>query len=151
MKSILLALVFVATTQLLSVAAEPAIEIVKPWVRAVPSSMTATAAYFTIKNNTAEPIQLVGGSTEIAKLVEPMIETREERGGQEVMGMRTVDALEVPANGELELKPGGDHLMLMQLVEVPVEGTEVKIVLEFGPGDQSVSIVVPVRREAPNS
>lgn len=150
MKSIQSALViFIAVT--FSAAAEPAIEIVDPWVRAVPGSMTATAAYFTIKNHSSEAIQLTAGSTELAGMCTPMISTSEEKDGQEVMGMRTVETLEVPANGELALKPGGDHLMLMGLVRNPAEGEVVEIVLEFAPGDQKVSIEAPVLRDAPQS
>ncbi len=148
-KTTALAFLLLATVSLSVAAPDPDIEIVAPWVRAVPSSMTATAAYFTIQNNTDEAIRLVGGSTEIAGTCEPMIGTREEKDGQEVMGMRTVEALEVPAKGGLVLEPGGDHLMLMQLSEVPVAGEEVEISLEFAPGDRVVSVVVPVLKDAP--
>ncbi len=149
MKTFLLSFLIVATSLPLIVTAEPAIEILRPWVRTVPGSMTSTAAYFTIKNNTADAVQLTGGTTEIAKMCEPMVGTRREQDGQEVTGMRTVESLEIPAGGELELKPGGDHLMLMRLLRNPTAGDEVEIVLEFAPGDQKVVVMAPVQMEAP--
>ncbi len=130
-------------------AADDSIEIVTPWVRAVPSSMKATAAYFVIRNGGAEPVSLVGGSTTVAGMVAPMISTKRDEGGQEVMGMETVPKLEVPAGGETVLEPGGDHLMLMKLKELPKVGETVEITLKFEPGDRELTILAPVLMAAP--
>ncbi len=130
-------------------AADDSIEIVEPWVRAVPSSMTATAAYFVIKNGGSEPVSLVGGSTAVAGMVMPMISTKRDEGGQEVMGMETVPELEVAAGGEIVLKPGGDHLMLMKLGELPKVGEMVEITLKFEPGARELVISAPVLLAAP--
>jgi len=47
------------------------------------------------------------------------------------MSMKPVDSIPVPANGMQELKPGGYHLMLIQLKEVPKKGDTVSLVLNF--------------------
>jgi hypothetical protein len=130
-------------------AGEGSIEIVQPWVRAVPSSMKATAAYFVIKNGGTEPVSLVGGSTVVAKTVVPMISTKRDEGGQEVLGMQTVPELAIPAGGEIVLEPGGDHLMLMKLRKLPKVGEAVEITLKFEPGDREVTILAPVLMDAP--
>ena len=56
-----------------------------------------------------------------------MITTKQVRNGQEIMGMETVAELEIPPGGTLELKPGGNHLMIMGLTSHPKEGERVKL------------------------
>ncbi|WP_208026956.1 copper chaperone PCu(A)C [Rhabdothermincola sediminis] len=48
-----------------------------------------------------------------------------------MMQMREVDAIEVPAGGTVELKPGGYHVMLLELAEPLTEGTMVPLTLRF--------------------
>lgn len=131
-------------------AAEPAapaapakVKITNPRVRAVPKTSTATAAYMIIENLTDQPIKLVGGSAEFAGLVEPMITTT---GAGGMKGMETVPELDIPARGQRELKPGGDHLMLMKLKSHPVVGQPATFVLRFQPGDVTVTVTAPVFR-----
>lgn len=100
-------------------------------VAAVPPVATETAAFMVLVNDGDQPVRLVGGSCPVAGETVPMITTRETREGKMVMGMATVPALEVPAHGRLELKPGGDHLMLMELRRVPREGEQVVLTLRF--------------------
>jgi copper(I)-binding protein len=121
------------------------IEIKDAWVRAVPPSMDGTAAFFTILNHGAKPVRLVGGATSFARTVEPMVTTRRTEGGREVMGMKAVDFLEVPAGGEATLEPGGDHLMLMGLSEHPKRGETVTVTLRFSPGEKEMKVVATVR------
>ena len=48
-----------------------------------------------------------------------------------VMTMRKVDAMDIPANGELTLKPGGYHVMLIGLNRPLVAGEKLPIKLKF--------------------
>ncbi|WP_334143403.1 copper chaperone PCu(A)C [Rhabdothermincola sp.] len=48
-----------------------------------------------------------------------------------MMQMRQVDAIEVPAGGTVELKPGAYHIMLLELAERLTEGTMVPLTLRF--------------------
>jgi len=62
----------------------------------------------------------------------------------DVMRMRRVEELLVPAGGEVGLLPGGLHLMLLDLREPLVPGDTLSLTLEFeraGP----VDVRVPVR------
>ncbi|MBV8175019.1 MAG: copper chaperone PCu(A)C [Verrucomicrobia bacterium] len=53
------------------------------------------------------------------------------------------------AGATLELKPGGDHLMIMGLISHPIEGEHVKLTVRFAPGDQQLDLEVPVLRQEP--
>jgi copper(I)-binding protein len=60
----------------------------------------------TIRNTGSQPIILTGGSTPIAKEAQPMVTTRQKKNGAEIMGMDSVDKLEIAAGAAIELKPG---------------------------------------------
>jgi periplasmic copper chaperone A len=124
-------------------------EIAGAWIQAVPPSADATAAFMTIRNTGSHPIILTGGATPIAKETQPMVTIHENKSGTEVMGMNSVDKLEIAAGATIQLKPGGDHLMLMNLLSHPKEGDHVELTIRFDPGNKAVDLKVPVYREAP--
>jgi len=45
--------------------------------------------------------------------------------------MHPVDSIEVPANGQVDLKPGGLHIMLIGLTGDLVAGEKIPLTLEF--------------------
>ena len=57
------------------------------------------------------------------------------------MTMRRVAKLQVPAGEEVALKPGGTHLMLMELRQPLRDGDEVELVLRFGDGTERRTLV----------
>lgn len=57
--------------------------------------------------------------------------------------MERVESLPVPAGGKLELRRGGNHLMLTELSGKPVEGERVQLVLHFEESDP-IEVEVPV-------
>ena len=59
------------------------------------------------------------------------------------------DIREIPAGGVLELKPGGNHLMVMGLISHPQRGEHVKFSVRFAPGDQQIDVDVPVLLQEP--
>lgn len=68
------------------------------------------AVYMLLKNVGSEPDRLLGGQTDVAEVVE-IHETVMEG---EVMKMQMLpDGLDVPAKGEVLLKPGSYHVMLI--------------------------------------
>lgn len=103
--------------------AAPKIEVKDAWVREVPPVSSMSAAYMVIENKGDQADKLVGASTNIAKVVE----LHETVGGK----MRRIKALEIPPGKSVELKPGGYHLMLINLTEKPKEGQKVEITLKF--------------------
>jgi copper(I)-binding protein len=98
------------------------------------------ALYVTLRNVAAEPDTLLGASSAAAEHVE-LHETLREG---DVMRMRPVAKLEVPAGGVLEMKPGGLHLMLINLKRALRPGERVPVTLTFAHA-APVSLDVPVR------
>jgi periplasmic copper chaperone A len=58
-------------------------------------------------------------------------EVHEMRMDAGVMRMRAVDAIKLPAGQTVELKPGGYHLMLLDLKQPLALGDKVSVTLRF--------------------
>jgi len=146
---------FLLTLFALSASAQPVVpdnsplKIEKAWIQAVPEVSDATAAYMRITNLSASPLRLTDAYSPVATTVEPMITTRKAHDGQEIMGMQSVKELLIPPGSSLELKPGGDHLMIMGLSVHPKEGDLIKLTIRFAPGEQKFDLEVPVYKEEP--
>jgi copper(I)-binding protein len=103
------------------------------------SSGTTSAAYFVLHNHGGEADRLVAARTEIAGAVE-LHRSAIEDG---VMRMRQVEAIEVPARGEVRLAPGGYHLMLIGVNRELKDGDRFTIMLEFErTGERAVEVLV---------
>jgi copper(I)-binding protein len=99
-------------------------------------------------NTGDEVLRVTGGTADFAGMVMPMETTRKVVNGVEVVGMKGLDFLEVPAHGALVLEPGGDHLMLMNLKTHPGIGDKVKLTLQVEPGHRTVTIEAEVKLDA---
>jgi len=117
--------------------AQPEIEVKDPWVRLVPPNAKSTAAYMKIENKGTEADRLVDASNNVSKITE-LHETVEGK-------MRRVKAIEVPAGKTVELKPGGLHVMLINLKEPLKEGQTVEITLKFEKSGE-IKVQAPVRK-----
>jgi len=126
--------------------ADEPVTIEAAWVAAVPPTSNDTAAFGKVVNHTDQPLKLTGGKSAAAKEVVVMITTKTEKEGAEVLGMKTVPSLEVPAGGELVLEPGGDHIMVMGLLEPLLEGTKVAMTLQFEGDADPIEVEMPVKR-----
>ncbi|MFO1135523.1 MAG: copper chaperone PCu(A)C [Rhodoblastus sp.] len=98
-----------------------------PWSRATPAGAPVAAGYVTLKNSGAAADKLVSATADVAGKVE-VHEMAMDNG---VMKMRPVNGLEIPAGKSVELKPGGYHIMFMQLKQQLKAGDTVKGVLTF--------------------
>ena len=85
------------------------------------------AAYLKIMNMGSEDDRLVTASSPVAGRVE--LHTHLMENG--IAKMRPVEAIEVPAGGAAELKPGGDHIMLFDLAEPLKKGDKFPLTLTF--------------------
>ena len=103
------------------------LEIDAPWTRATPPGASVAGGFASIRNHGAAPDKLVSASSPAADHVELHIMSME--GG--VMRMQQVPSLEVPAGGELSLKPGGAHLMLIGVKAPFKTGEKVPVKLRF--------------------
>jgi periplasmic copper chaperone A len=149
LNSWLLPMLFFCCVSKAALADEIPVKVENAWLQAVPPVAEATAAYMRIRNLSQSPLQLTGAFSSIASKIELMITTRHRRNGQEIMGMENVDTLEIPPGAVLELKPGGNHLMIMGLTSHPKEGERVKLTVQFAPGDQRLDVEVPVFKQEP--
>lgn len=104
------------------------IKIEQPWARATPKGATIGAGYMKITNTGSEPDRLVGGSVAFAARFEVHSMTME----QGVMKMREVkDGLEIKPGETVELKPGGYHVMFVDLKQPLKQGEDVSVTLKF--------------------
>lgn len=101
-----------------------------PYVRLAPPNAPATGAFMVIKNQGDKDIKLVKAANPVSKVTE--LHTHLNEGG--VMKMRPVPAIDIKAHGEAVLKPGGLHVMLIDLKVPMKEGDVVPITLTFDDG-----------------
>jgi periplasmic copper chaperone A len=102
--------------------------IVHPTMRATPPNAPVSGGYMTIRNTGSESDHLIGGSADFAGKVE----IHEMTMDGDVMKMRQVEGgLEIPAGGEVVLKPGGYHVMFMKLDGQMKEGENRPATLVF--------------------
>ena len=96
------------------------------WIRAAPPVAKVRAGYLVIENRgDAEVVLDTATSVDFGA-----VEIHEMINDAGTMRMRRVPELRVPANGRVELKPGGLHLMLFRPQRELPEGAEVKIALQ---------------------
>lgn len=115
------------------------LEISGAFLRASPKVANAGAGFVTIKNPNAEADTLLSAEADISKAVE--LHTHVKDG--EVMRMRQVDSVAVPANGAAELKPGADHIMFINLHKPLSEGQTIPVTLVFAKAGKKV-VQMPV-------
>ena len=106
-----------------------------PWVRATVPAQKATGAFMQITS--AQDARLVEARSPVAGVVE----VHEMVMEKEVMKMRVMKGLDLPAGKTVELKPGGYHVMLMDLKEQMKEGTTVPVTLVVESKDRKRSTV----------
>lgn len=112
-----------------SPAASAGVTVVDPWVKAADKGMTA--AFGTLVNTTDAEVTVVSGSSPRAKSVE--LHEVADSGGEAVM-RRKEGGFTVPAGGSHELRPGGDHIMLMDVTEAVKPGDVIPFTLTMEDG-----------------
>ncbi len=124
------------------------VEVRDAWARSTVPSQKSSGAF--MKLTAKEGTRLVGADSPVAGITE----VHEMKMVGDVMKMRAVDVLELPAGQTVELKPGGYHLMLMDLKTPLKKDSTLPLTLLFqdAKGVQSkVEVRVPVRSMAPGT
>lgn len=106
-------------------AAQAQIIVKDAWVRATVPQQRATGAFMQI--DAASDSKLISASSPIT----PLVEVHEMAMQDNVMKMRQVSAVALPAGKTVELKPGGYHVMLMDLKQQVKEGNTLPLTLVF--------------------
>lgn len=116
------------------------------WIRGVPPSAKSTAAFMTIQNTGSVEMIINSADSEVAEIVQ--IHTMEQVG--EVMKMKELSELRVPANGQISLAPKGYHIMLIGLLKPISEGEFIPLSLNFSDGS-IFTVEAVVRKWGPMS
>ncbi len=139
-----------ATALLLSVAAQAQMAAPKAptaprveaaWARPTVAGQSAGGGFLKITGGSAND-RLIAASAGVAQAVE--LHTMAMDGN--VMRMRPIDAIDVPAGGTVELQPGGRHVMFMGLSQPLRAGTRFPLTLRFEKaGELQVEVDVAVQ------
>lgn len=143
--SVLLASTLAAFSAL---AQAPAVQVEGAWVRATVPGQRGSGAF--MKLTAPQGLKLVGISSPVAGVAE----VHEMKMDGDVMRMRAIPELDLPMGQKVELKPGGHHLMLMDLKQTLQKDTQIPLTLSLknAQGQTSqVQISVPVLLQAPAS
>ena len=116
------------------------------WIRGIPPSAKTTAAFMTIQNIGSVEMIIKSAASEIAEIVQ--IHTMEQVG--EVMKMKELSELRIPANGQTSLAPKGYHIMLIGLLRPISEGEVIPLSLNLSDGS-IVNVDAVVRKWGPMS
>lgn len=114
---------------------------VDAWTREAPAGRPTTGIFVTVKNAGTTVRSIVSGKASVGDTLE-LHEMVRENG---MMRMSPVKAIAIPAGGQVELKPGGLHLMLFGLKKPLVPGDTIQVELTLDDGSR-VKLAAPVRK-----
>lgn len=123
------------------------VQVEAAWVRSTVPGQQGTGAFMRL--TAKEAMQLVGVSTPVAGVAE----VHEMTLQGDVMKMRAVPMLNLPAGKSVELKPGGYHLMLMDLKQPLPTGSTVPLTLSLRNAkgvSSTLELAVPVSIRSPS-
>ena len=103
------------------------VTVVHPWARATPGGAKVGGAYFEMKADRGHSDRLIGARCAGAGVAELHRDTLENG----IAKMRRVNVIALPGGSSVVLKPGGYHVMLMDLVAPLREGDVIKLKLVF--------------------
>jgi copper(I)-binding protein len=139
-------LLSLSAASLLSLSVHAAdVSVMDAYARAMPSANLNSAAFMMLHNNSSEAIELIGAESDVAKHVE--LHTHTHVDG--VMQMRKVESIALPGNGMVTLKPGDNHIMLIDLNGPLAEGSEMTLTLKWSDNTEQ-SVTLPVKFAMPN-
>jgi copper(I)-binding protein len=124
-----------------------AVKVEGAWTRATVAGQQGSGAFMNLTASSA--LKLVGVSSPVAGVTE----LHEMKMEGDIMRMRPVPAIDLPAGTRVQLKPGGFHVMLMDLKTPLRKDTQIPLtlVLQNAQGQTSqVQVSVPVMLSAPS-
>ena len=116
---------FVCVAALIAAPALAQVAVSGAWARATVPGQMGTGAFMTLVSK--EGARVVGAASPVAGVVE----IHEMAMDGNVMKMRAVSALELPAGKPVELKPGGYHVMLLDLSRTLKAGEKIPLSLRI--------------------
>ena len=122
------------------------IDVKSAWVRPTVAGQMGTGAFMHLTSR--DGARLLGASSDVAGVVE--IHEMAMEGN--VMRMRPIRSLDLPPGSTIELKPGGHHMMLMDLKRPLATGEKIKVELRLETRDKKLvtqPVEIEVRPRAP--
>lgn len=121
------------------------VEVTDAWVRGTVTGQKGTGAFMNLMAK--DGAQLLGVSSPVAGVAE----VHEMKMDGDIMKMRAVPHLDLPAGQVVQLKPGGYHLMLMDLNKSLAKGSTVPVTLylqDTKGGKSQIELLLPVRAQS---
>ncbi|MYM20451.1 copper chaperone PCu(A)C [Brevibacterium sp. 5221] len=117
--------------------AQDALHLERGWVKAAGKGQM-TAVFGTLSNDSASAITVTGAATDAAGMVQ-LHETSTDSSGGTTMQEKK-GGFKVPGQGVYELKPGGDHIMLMKLGKALKPGAQIDLTLQTSAGEAKLTV-----------
>jgi copper(I)-binding protein len=133
LKPLVASLLWCGVSSLASAQSAPIVKVESPWLRPAVAGQSGTGGFARLTS--AQGATLVG----VASPVAAVAEIHEMAMEGDVMKMRAIESLPLPAGQAVELKPGGHHLMLMQLKQPLPAGSSVPVTLKLKAADGKLS------------
>ncbi|NVD08813.1 copper chaperone PCu(A)C [Vibrio sp. JPW-9-11-11] len=111
------------------------------YARATPPNAPTSAVFLEIMNRGDNDRYIVSATTPAAAKVELHDVIKEG----DVMKMRQIERIQVPAKGKAVLKPGSLHIMLFELQQPFVEGEQIDVQITFADGEQQ-TFSAPIKK-----
>lgn len=140
-------------------ASSTGVKVTNAWARVTPETAKTGAAYMTISSPDGDTLTGVSVPSSIAGMaqlhettgtmdsssesMDSGDDSMSSSSSSKTMGMKEVSEIKIPAGGSVTLKPGGYHVMLIDLVKPLEVGQEIELTLTFEKaGDQTVTAEV---------
>jgi periplasmic copper chaperone A len=124
-----------------TIAAPPIVQVSNAWARATVPGQQVAGVYFEIR--APRKARLVAVKSDAAASAE--IHSMSNDGG--VMRMRKLDGLPLPAGQTVQLKPNGNHIMLLDIKQQlkPGEKIPITLIVQQGRKKKQVTVEAEVR------
>jgi|UniRef100_UPI0035B449CF periplasmic copper chaperone A len=139
---------FLAASLMGAAAHAQTVEVKDAWARSTVPGQKASGAF--MKLTAREGTRLVGASSPVAGVTE----VHEMKMEGDIMRMRAIAGLDLPAGQTVELKPGGYHVMLLDLKTALRKDSSIPLTLVFKDAkgvESKVELSLPVLSMAPGS
>ena len=130
-----------ACTTVMADTAASVVTVEEAYVRAVPPGQPNSASFMVLTNKSSQDHALVSAESPISNVVE--LHTHVHDKG--MMRMRRIEQIVIPAGKSVKLQPGGHHVMLIGLKQMPKPGDNADLTLVFEDGSK-ITVSAPVRK-----
>ncbi|MFA0413051.1 copper chaperone PCu(A)C [Vibrio renipiscarius] len=112
-----------------------------PYARATPPNAVTSAIFMDLINNSEQDRTIISATTSAANKVE----LHDVVHNGDIMQMRKIEQINIPAHSQVSLQPGSLHIMLFSLLKPLVDGDTITVELTFDNGEKQV-FQAPVKK-----